>query len=446
MLVINKKESTILFIGDILLLLIALWATLWLRYLELPSSHLFIKHLIPFSILFFVWFLVFFIAGLYEKQTIFLKSRLPTIILNAQIVNSFIAVGFFYFIPYFGITPKTNLFIDLVLSFAFIFLWRVYGVPFLGFRKKQQALLIASGKEMEELKNEVNNNSRYNLSFVHSIDLDKVEHIDFKEEILSTISSEGIASIVIDVEHKNIEKLLPSFYNLIFSKVHFINMYKVYEDIFDRIPLSLVAYSWFLENISFPSHLVYDFLKRAMDIVISIALGLVSLIFYPFVYIAIKLEDGGPIIIKQKRIGKGNKVIEMIKFRSMNTNDNGIWLSWSDTRVTKVGKFLRKTRIDELPQLWNILKGDVSLIGPRPDIIDIGKTLVKEIPYYTVRNLVKPGLSGWAQIKQTNPPQSVEETKLRLAYDLYYIKNRSFILDFKIALKTIKTLISRTGI
>lgn len=117
----------------------------------------------------------------------------------------------------------------------------------------------------------------------------------------------------------------------------------------------------------------------------------------------------------------------------------------NDKRITRVGSFLRKSRIDELPQLWNVLRGDISLIGPRPDIYDLGQELAHNIPYYTVRSTIKPGLSGWAQISQDLPPQSLEETKLRLAYDLYYVKNRSIVLDGQIIIKTIRTLLSRGG-
>jgi lipopolysaccharide/colanic/teichoic acid biosynthesis glycosyltransferase len=128
-------------------------------------------------------------------------------------------------------------------------------------------------------------------------------------------------------------------------------------------------------------------------------------------------------------------------------NDRGGWPGdeGDANRITKVGKFLRQSRLDELPQLLNVFKGDVSLIGPRPDIIGNFEMLSKEVPYYTIRNVVKPGLSGWAQTHQDIVPHSVEETKERLAYDLYYIKNRSFILDVKIGLQTIKTLLSRVG-
>jgi lipopolysaccharide/colanic/teichoic acid biosynthesis glycosyltransferase len=183
-----------------------------------------------------------------------------------------------------------------------------------------------------------------------------------------------------------------------------------------------------------------------MDIFIAGVLAVLSLLVYPFVIFAIKIEDGGPIFIIQERVGQGNRPIKLWKFRSMRGSDGGVWLTKEDGRVTRVGRFLRRSRIDELPQLWNVVFGDISLIGPRPDIMDLGKKLAQELPYYTVRNLIKPGLSGWAQLKQDLPPQSVAETRIRLAYDLYYLKNRSFILDVTIALKTIKVLLLRKGI
>jgi lipopolysaccharide/colanic/teichoic acid biosynthesis glycosyltransferase len=116
--------------------------------------------------------------------------------------------------------------------------------------------------------------------------------------------------------------------------------------------------------------------------------------------------------------------------------------------ITRVGKFLRTTRIDELPQLWNVFRGDLSLIGPRPELPELVKLYEKEIPYYNIRHLLKPGLSGWAQLYHKNHPHyrpDVSETRVKLSYDLYYIKNRSLLLDLKIALKTIKTLLSRSG-
>ncbi|OGZ06827.1 MAG: hypothetical protein A3D65_06725 [Candidatus Lloydbacteria bacterium RIFCSPHIGHO2_02_FULL_50_13] len=126
--------------------------------------------------------------------------------------------------------------------------------------------------------------------------------------------------------------------------------------------------------------------------------------------------------------------------------DEGKQLGENKDRITAVGNILRKSRIDELPQLWNVLRGDLSLIGPRPEFPGLVKIYHEQIPYYNMRHLVKPGLSGWAQVHHEKPPHTLEETKDKLAYDLYYLKNRSLALDIKIALKTVKTLLSRTGI
>ena len=443
---LNRREPIILFVGDLLAFSAALFLSLTVRYGRFPSAALLKLHLAPFATLFLLWTLVFFIAGLYEKHTLVFKGKLPVLIFNTQIANSLLAVLFFYMIPFFGITPKTVLLIHLVISFILVVVWRVVLVQYFGFRHRERAILIGAGVEMKELKDEVNGNERYNLIFISSVDLDHIDGIAFQEEIIEKVYSERVTSIVIDLKHEEAMKILPSLYNLIFSNVRFLDMHKVYEEVFDRVPLSLVGYSWFLENISFSSHTMYDTLKRAMDIAIGGILGLVSLVVYPFVIVAIKIEDKGPIFIIQDRIGQGNRKIKLLKFRSMKGSDGGVWLTEGDTRVTRVGHFLRRSRIDELPQLWNVVRGDISLIGPRPDIVDLGKKLTQELPYYTVRNLIKPGLSGWAQLKQDLPPQSLEETRLRLAYDLYYLKNRSFILDLTIALKTIKVLILRKGI
>lgn len=225
-------------------------------------------------------------------------------------------------------------------------------------------------------------------------------------------------------------------------------MYKIYEDIFDRIPLSLVKYNWFLENISVSANAINDTLKRIMDVLISVIVGILSLVVYPFVIIAIKLEDGGPIFFIQDRIGQNNKVVKTIKFRSMPVHNESDGIA-KNPLPTKVGAFLRKSRIDELPQIWSVVRGDLSLIGPRAEIPELVKLYEKEIPYYNIRHLIKPGLSGWAQLYHKDPPKfnaGVDKTKVKLSYDLYYLKNRSFMLDVKIALKTLKTILSRSGV
>jgi lipopolysaccharide/colanic/teichoic acid biosynthesis glycosyltransferase len=396
-----------------------------------------------------VWLLVFFIAGLYEKRAIILRNRLSGSIVKAHITNSIIAVLFFYFIPFYEITPKTNLFIYLSVSLLLIYVWRVWGYSLFDAQRKQQAVLIARGQEMKELYDEVNKHERYDIKFSKSIDLDHVPLEDIKKEVLSLIQSGNVSMLVIDFNDDKAIPLVPALYDLIFSQVIFVDMHKLYESIFDRIPLSRITHNWFLENVSFAPTRAYDALKRVMDIVVSLPAALfVTIIVYPLVWIAMQFDEGKGLLSIQERVGQNNRPIKMYKFRTMKiANDGGKW-GTGENYVTRVGEFLRKSRIDELPQFWNVVFGDISLIGPRPEFFDAVKKYESEIPYYSVRHLIKPGLSGWAQIYHDNHPHhgvGIEQTKEKLSYDLYYIKNRSFILDITIALKTLKKLLSIAG-
>lgn len=397
--------------------------------------------------MFVVFILVNFIAGLYEKHTLTIKSRIPITLLNVQIVNAAIGIAFFYLIPYFSISPKLFLFIYLVISLALMTIWRMFIAPRLDPRKSQKALLIGDTNEAEELYQEVNNNSRYHLSFVKMIQ-PSANPITTLNEISALIASSNISTVVIDTRHPNLAGVIPELYKFAVSGVLFFDVSKMYEEIFDRVPLSLVGQSWFIENMSSVTpKFVYDSLKRIFDAVVSLLLLIISLIVYPFIIIALKIDDGGDIFSYQDRIGQNNKVIRIIKFRTMTVaNDHGKWGS-VENKVTKVGSFLRRTRIDELPQLWNVLRGDISLIGPRPEFPDPVRQYAEQIPYYNIRHSIKPGLSGWAQIygQHAHHGIGIEETRNKLSYDLYYIKHRSFLIDLKIALRTIKVLITFVG-
>ncbi len=448
----NKKEPILLAIGDFLFLAGSLWLMLFVRYGSDFEPGRLSSHFEAFWVIFALSILVFFIAGLYEKHATVLKHDLPNIIFNSVLANTGISVLFFYFIPQFAevsITPKINLFIYALISFGVLLLWRLMLFPLFGVRKKENALIVGSGVEMGELMEEVNRNPRYNVSFVSSIDLQNIHPDDFSIELSRQISSNAITLVAIDADNQKSLPILPYLYNLIFSQVRFIDMHKMYEDVFDRVPVSLVRHGWFLQHVSTSPRVLYDVLKRTMDIVLSLFLALISLILYPFVYVAIKLDDGGSLFIVQNRIGKNNRVIQTIKFRTMSIDDGGNNGAGVQNTFTKVGPFLRKTRIDELPQLWNVLLGDMSLIGPRPELPAYVSVYENEIPYYNVRHLIKPGLSGWAQLYQKDPPKGLANrdlTRTKLSYDLYYIKHRSLLLDLKIALQTIKTLLSRSGV
>lgn len=440
---LNRSETLTLLIGDVAVFFAALVAALSVRTGEAPSGALLEPHFVPFTILFIVWVGVFFVSGLYENHTTVLKSRLPAMLLNAQLINAALAITFFYLIPAFGITPKTILFIHLFVSFVLIIGWRLYVFPFVQRGKREHAIVIGHGPELHELVEEVNANSRYQLFFSDVIDFDDCSAQEAQDKIAG--HSDSCRIVVADLEDHRIAPLLPTFNLLLFSNVRFFEFYDLYESIFGRVPLAELDYRWGIGQTASLSQAAYDAAKRTMDIVIAGVGAVVSLLLYPAVIAAIKLDDGGPIFVRQQRLGHHGKKIIIAKFRTMKGSDRGKWVSEGDNRITRAGKFLRITRIDELPQLWSVLKGDLSLIGPRPDVVALGEQLQRDIPHYLTRYLIKPGLSGWAQIKQELPPQSLEETKTRLSYDLYYLKHRSFWLDLKIALQTIKTLLSRTG-
>lgn len=446
----STKSSTILILGDLIVYIFSLIVTLAIRHGDIPSRSLLLNHLPSFSILFVIFILAIFISGLYDKQIVFIQRHIQGLLIRVQMVNIFIGTLFFYLAPV-GIAPKANLIIYFIVSTLLLFLWRIVMFPVFVVIRKQRAVLIGVGNDIDDLYKEINSNDRYGLYFI-----DKIEPQNYLDEIVDTIKKsvkENKASIIIaDLDNKSVETAMPFLYSLVFSGVRIVDASKIYESIFDRVPVSVVGERWLVENSStvLGNRIVYDSLKRLVDIFIASVGGIISLIFYPFIFLAIKIEDGGPIFIVQERIGSNGKLVRIIKFRSMSGNDNGKYNKDGRSKlfVTKVGKFLRVSRLDELPQFWNVVKGDLSLVGPRPEFPQLVSVYDKEIPYYNARHLVKPGLFGWAQIyHEAHPHHSVstEDTKDKLSYDLYYIKNRSFVLDAKIILRTIQILMKRAG-
>ena len=192
---------------------------------------------------------------------------------------------------------------------------------------------------------------------------------------------------------------------------------------------------------------VYPLVKRAMDIFLVFLSLPVTLPVMLFVALLIKLDSPGPVLFIQERMGQGGRPFRMVKLRTMRADaerDGAKFARDGDHRVTRVGRWLRKVRLDELPQFWNVLKGEMSLIGPRPEQVPFARQFAEEIPYYSYRHLVKPGITGWAQVTQ-GYAAGKEETQKKLEHDLYYVKHLSFWLDFLIALKTIRTIVTGFG-
>jgi lipopolysaccharide/colanic/teichoic acid biosynthesis glycosyltransferase len=446
----NSRSTLILVIGDVVTYVFSLVLTLVVRYGAIPHRSLLVQHIPAFSILIAVFIIVNLSAGLYDKRLALLRNGNRNLFLTVQIVNIAIGVIFFYFAPV-SIAPKANLIIYFIISTAMLYVWRVAMFPVLSLARKQPAVLVGSGDEINDLFEEVNGSVHYGLIFAGKVQ-PKTSVDDTVQQVAEMVKDRGVQIIVADLADPTVEKAIPFLYTLIFSGVQIIDAGRLYESIFDRVPLSMVGERWLIENSNtvLGSRVIYDTLKRTIDVVIGILVGVISLVVYPFVYLAIKIDDKGPLFTYQVRVGKDGAAVKILKFRSMSGEDHGKYDAKGSTKhvVTRVGRFVRTTRIDELPQIWNVIKGDLSLIGPRPEFPSLTAIYEKEIPYYNARHLVKPGLSGWAQIyHQAHPHHTVDtaETSNKLSYDLYYIKNRSFGLDLKIVLRTIQILLKRVG-
>ncbi len=454
MLALSRSESLLLLLGDVLVFFVALWLSLVVRYLALPSSEAFAMHLVPFALLSAVWVTVFFIAGLYDKHTEYVQQGLLSTILHAQAINIALAALFFFLFTDFGIAPKTTLLIYLVTSSALLLTWRLKIFLLATPRVRERAIVLGGGHEVEELVAEVNANPRYGFEVVRIVGERELSQNDtFEEKFLQVVRAENVSVVIASARDAHVAPHLPVLFSLTFARgeLRFIELALLYEHIFSRVPLTLISHDWFLEYATRTPHLLYDVLKRGIDLVLGSLCALVFLLVLPCVWLAVRLDDNGPLFIAQRRKGRLNRTIVVHKFRTMRANEHGVFLKESSNPITRVGSFLRKTSLDELPQILNILRGDMSLIGPRNDIAGLAERMEQEIPFYAIRTLIKPGITGWAQTHQhyspgNISPQSVEETRMRLAYDLYYIKHRSLLLDINIALRTFKTLVSRFGI
>ena len=448
--ILSRKAYLVLLLGDISILYTSVWVTLWLRHLDMPTAASASAHLTSFSILFLAWFTVYFIAGLYGRYTVLFRKQLPNIIFAAQAVNIIIAALFFFLIPFFEITPKTVLFIYLFVSTVLLYFWRVHMFPHILVRREIGAVLIGTGQELTDLAEEVNRDPLYPLEFRAIMHPELMSNTVTERTIRGLITTGSISTIVADMSNRALDTLLKFIYDVTFVErgAVFIDVRKLYQEIFERVPLSLIDDRWLLRYVSLSGHTVYSVLKRIADVVVALVLGAASLLLYPLIMLAIWLEDGRPFFVRQERVGQGGKLITIMKFRSMTGNDSGQAVLASMHVVTRVGAFLRRTRLDELPQLWSIVKGDLSFIGPRPEFPVMVAEYRKQIPHYNLRHLVTPGLSGWAQVKHHNHPHhgvDVDATREKLAYDLYYIKERSLWLDLYTALLTIKTVLFSKG-
>ncbi len=440
---LSRIKQVSLMVGDIATLYIALTLTLWLRYGDLFYANLINTHIDPFTILFMAWIVVFYIAGLYDLK--FLKNGLEfeKAYWYALVANIVTAALFFYLIPYFGITPKTNLLIFFFIFGGINYFWRqIYNFILLKTGAANRVLMVGSNKTAQEAVEHIQNNPQlgYQISYWMKEGLEDKEFNHLAQIILS----HNINTVVIPAHLKKDSRSAKLIYKILVLGIEVTELSRLYEIIFHKIPLAELEEVWFLENLV-NKHKVYELVNGPMEIIAALILGILLFPLGILIAILIKLTSPGPVIFKQTRIGKNEREFTIYKFRTMSVDaekDGPQWANYQqDERATWIGKILRRSHLDELPQLWNILKGELSFVGPRPERPEFVVKLRKELPYYDLRHLTKPGISGWAQINYRYAA-SAEDAYQKLQYDIYYLKNNSPLLDFLIIIKTIKFLIT----
>lgn len=456
----QTKKIFLLVIGDLFLLYTALAATLFFRYEKTIDQQLVRQHLIPFTIVFLIWLIFFGTFGLYDlrfaKNSKFFLLRLAQVMM----VNTIVAILFFYILP-FGIEPRRNLLIIVLFASAFIFIWR-YLLNFTFVRAPlSRILFLGASKEAFALAGELLKNPQLGYKPVAFITAgnETVPHdlpmLDLTKNglLVDVVRNNTIDMILILPEMKENQMFTQLLSQLIPLGIAVVEFSAFHEILTGKIPASLVDDVSFLENLVASRKRFYEFFKRGLDLCVALVLAIPVLIFFPCIALAIKLNSRGPIFFRQKRVGRNGAIFSVLKFRSMVKNAEQMsgykglprmWGKGRDPRHTRVGSFLRKTYLDELPQIVNIVKGEMSLIGPRPERPEYVEELQEKVPFYEMRLLVPPGLSGWAQVNMENDA-SAEDAPEKMQYDLYYVKNRSFTLDLLIILKTIFILLQRQG-
>lgn len=400
------------------------------------------------------------IGSVFELYDLQSSSKLDITFKNVVLTSS-VTVLFYLLTPF--LTPflpekRIEIIYFYLTILISIFLWRaIYLFLFSSPRFYKRVLLIGEVSHINSMIisfSEIDPNYDI-IGFINSeknsyIKLEGIEEFD-SNDLLNVVAAYKISEIV--VASYNAEAITPALYNSLITLLergHVIREYtQVYESLVHRIPVQFVGkdfYKYFPFSRSNQNKL-YQFFSRTLDIFVSIIGLVIGIILTPLIALGNLFGNKGPLFYKQNRVGKNGEHFQIIKFRTMvvNAEEKGAqWAEANDSRVTSFGRFLRNSRIDELPQFFNVLNGEMALIGPRPERPVFVRELSKVIPFYETRHIIKPGLTGWAQVKMRYG-SSVEDSLIKLQYDLFYIKRRSFFLDVNVIVKTISTILYYRG-
>ncbi len=459
-LVYRIKQAVLIF-GDFISFALSFCLTLTIRYWHTPDLSTILAHTGLYTGLFFCWIVINYINGLYDLSGRIVRGNLYRRIAETAFIILIFSIIYFYLIPNADITPKRILFLNVIIGYSVMSLWRMLFNKYIGSQKlRTNVIFVGITAESQNLMDFILHHPQSGYHIVSVIDLDKTlknhenEFAVYHElkSLRPAITAYQAQLVVIAPHLQHDEEALRELYELLFWSVEIVNATSFYENITGRIPPATFSEGWFLEHIHTRVNPLYEKWRTVLDYFAGICMGLVFVTLGSLLALAIRVSSPGPIFIRQKRVGLNGEVFTLYKFRSMyalsadgSAEVAGVeFAKKEDKRITPLGKFLRKTRLDELPQCINLMKRDVTLIGPRPERPEIVEQLTLQMPFYPLRHVVRPGLAGWAVLHQ-NYTDTIEKSLEKLQYDLYYIKNRSFLLDISILLRTVNVVLRLMG-
>lgn len=463
----TSERKLLLFVMDVLLINAALMISVWIGSGREMTLAMMLAPYKWYLTLIVVWSVVALFFDIYDLA----RSASTFTIVRSSSAAAVTTAALYSLIP--SLTPtllnRTQIFVFIGLAWLGIVAWRVaYSQLFVQPQFRQRALVVGAGwagrtlaEAMQVAPNDANPYRGTGYELVGFIDdnpafagntVQDIPVLGGQESLVPMAQALEINEVILAITHRHaIDQAL--FDDLLRCRelgIHVSAMSDLYERLLGRVPVQHVGRDLYLALPSADAawHRLFIGVKRLIDLVFSLLGLLVLAVAAPLVALANRRGSPGPLFYHQARVGRGGKVFQVIKFRSMvpdaEAHSGAVWAVDGDDRITPVGRFLRRTRLDELPQFINILRGEMSLIGPRPERPEFVEQLAETIPFYRARHAVRPGLSGWAQV-QYRYGSSLDDARIKLEYDLYYVKHASLLLDLRITLQTIPVMLMFKG-
>lgn len=448
-----SKRAVGLLLGDLAIILIAFHMAIKLRSGQTLGDFLSLSKIGFLVLLVFIYILSFYIFEFYNIRSKFRSTKFLVSMAAAFGLAYLFAILGFYVFPY--KLGRGVFLISWVLTGAFVYSWRIlYSTAFKLSEPRRNVLVISNGMTPEKTVTALKEDPEYRLAAV--LDSEGLRKMRGGEgspmgfwTLEEYVAKNKINDIVVTLEANSSSELERALVACRMKGTSCHTIESFYERLFEKLPVLMLNDRWFLMSGGFDKlgSRFYRTAKRAFDFIVA---GLVLVVTLPFSVIVatlVSLTSRGPVFFVQERLGEGEKPFRIVKFRTMvdkAEEDGPQWAQNNDGRVTKVGKFLRKTRLDEIPQLINVFKGDMSLIGPRPERAFFVSQLTESVPFYSLRFFVKPGITGWAQVNFRYGSDEKDAIE-KLRYELYYIKNQSLALDMRILLKTVRVVLMGVG-